>query len=310
MSGDPFKLRRLRALVMVTFGFSRSEARAFIILLPLIFLIVFSQPVYRTFFWSGKPDNFGDPRHLDSLLATLKWSEEHPQEKDNLTLFRFNPNTVSAIEMDSLGIKGPLAQRIERYRSKGGKFRTRSDLQKIYGFDSILYAKLEPFVDLPAVLPKTKKAVENRPNSTRFAAIPPARIKEIFDLNVADTAVLDGVYGIGPALARRIVEYRDRLGGFVYESQLYEVWGLDSAVVERTMDQAVIADDFVPKSIKINTATEAELASHPYIKPKTARLIVAYRFQHGNFSSIEDLGKTILIDAKTYDRIKPYLTLE
>jgi competence protein ComEA len=310
MSGDPFKLRRLRNIIMVTFGFSRSEARAFLVLLPLIFLIVFSQPIYRSFFMSGKPDNVDDVRQLDSLLATLTWHNENQLHEKEHELFHFNPNTVTSVEMDSLGIKPAVAQRIERYRSKGGKFRTRSDLQKMYGFDSALFSRLEPFIDLPINIPKAPAFAEKKPDSTRFAARLPPRIKETFDLNVADTLMLDGIYGIGPALARRIIAYREKLGGFVNENQLYEIWGLDSAVIEQTKERTAIADDFVPKSIKINTATEAELASHPYIKPKTARLIVAYRFQHGKFSAIEDIEKTIFFDAKTFNRIKPYLTLE
>ena len=158
---------------------------------------------------------------------------------------------------------------------------------------------------LPSRGPVDKKVISAPPRH-----FPSKATKETFDLNVADSVALDGVYGIGPALARRIISYRDKLGGFILEEQLYEVWGLDSSVVTRAMEQAVIAADFVPRRIKINTATELELASHPYIRHKTARVIVAYRFQHGNFSSIEDLGKTIFIDAKNFDRIKPYLTLE
>jgi competence protein ComEA len=302
--------RRLRSFIMVTFGFSRSEARAFIILLPLMFLIVFSRPTYRAIFPIGHRDLFADAKQLDSLLATLKWSEADSVKTHFKNPFRFNPNKVTATEMDSLGIPLQLATRIERYRSKGGTFRTPADLQKIYGFDSSLFVRLKPFI----VLPEKIKHQERRPLqagvSTPHHVFSARPAKENFDLNVADTATLDGVYGIGPTLAKRIVLYRERLGGFIREEQLYEVWGLDSAVVARTLERATIADDFVPLRIKINSATEAELAGHPYIKAKTARVIVTYRFQHGNFSSIEHLGQTIFFDPKNFERIKPYLTLE
>jgi len=300
-------MKRLKALIMVTFGFSRSEARAFIILLPLIFVVVFSEPVYRSLFMSRKPDDFNDSRKLDSLVATWTWDQPHDTTSvvRERTLFHFNPNTMSRSEMDLLGIPEKVAVRIERYRKRSGKFRIKSDLRKMYGIDSTLYARLEPFIDLPASMPKKEWPAKRSPSTSPVPA-PAAK----FDLNTADTAVLNRVYGIGPALANRIVAYRDRLGGFVQPEQLFEVWGLDSAVVERTLAISEIAPTFVPRTININTITENELANHPYMRRKSARLIVAYRFQHGNFAAIGDLEKINLIDSKTFNRIKPYLTLE
>ena len=295
---------------MVTFGFSRSEARAFIILLPLIFLIISIEPVYQAWFVSGKPDHFDNTKKLDSLIATWQWNDRKDPTLTHKTraLFHFNPNTVSVPEMDSLGISSNVSQRIDRYRTKGGKFKIRADFARIYGLDSALFVRLEPFIDLPAIVPKSFSAV--RPAQTASRLQPNTKVITKFDLNSADTAVLNSVYGIGPTLALRIVSYRERLGGFMHPDQLYEVWGLDSAVVQRTLAISEIAQAFVPKLINLNAATERELASHPYMKPKTARLIVAYRFQHGNFTAVGDIEKINLIDTKTFNRIRPYLTLE
>jgi competence ComEA-like helix-hairpin-helix protein len=302
-------MRRLKALIMVTFGFSRSEARAFIILLPLVFVIISVEPVYQAWFLSGNPDHFEDPKMLDSLVATWKWNVKSDTKTVRPpTLFRFNPNKVTIEEMDSLGIPVKVSQRIANYRSKGGSFKIRSDLSKIYGLDSSLFATLEPFIDLP--LSSAKRESSKPVQLARKSPVPTTKAIIRFDLNTADTTQLNSVYGIGPALARRIVVYRNRLGGFVHPDQLYEVWGLDSATVERTLTTSEITPAFRPRMININTISERELASHPYMKPKTARLIVAYRFQHGNFASIEDLEKIKLLDTKTFERIRAYLTLE
>ena len=45
----------------------------------------------------------------------------------------------------------------------------------------------------------------------------------IVDLNKADTSILKRIPGIGSTLARMIVVYRQRLGGFYDVSQLQEV---------------------------------------------------------------------------------------
>jgi competence protein ComEA len=302
-------MQRLKALIMITFGFSRSEARAFIILLPLMFVIVFIEPVYQAWFVSNKPDDFEDAKKLDSLVATWKWVDEPktPRPEKQTALFRFNPNTVSIKEMDSLGIPSNVSRRIDKYRLKGGSFKVRNDFGKMYGLDSILFAQLEPFIDLPRAI-ATKKPVIN--SATKIPEKREAKPATTFDLNAADTTTLDGVQGIGPTLAKRIVLYRERLGGFVSRDQLYEVWGLDTAVVQRALAISEISPTFEPRKININTATERDLASHPYMKPKTARIIVTYRFQHGHFKTIEDLEKINLIDPKNYHRIRPYLTLD
>jgi len=56
------------------------------------------------------------------------------------------------------------------------------------------------------------------------------------DLNLAKADDLLPIYGIGPVLSQRIIKYRDALGGFKQESQLYKVYGLDSVVVLRLFD--------------------------------------------------------------------------
>jgi DNA uptake protein ComE-like DNA-binding protein len=131
---------------------------------------------------------------------------------------------------------------------------------------------------------------------------------EKFDLNTADTTQLIKVYGIGSKLSRRIVTYRDKLGGFVSRAQLTEVYGLDSAVIRELFKKSFIHENFKPRVININTAPEKELGEHPYIKYKLAKAITTYRFQHGAYNSVDDLKKIVLIDNVKFEKIKPYLS--
>jgi competence protein ComEA len=130
-----------------------------------------------------------------------------------------------------------------------------------------------------------------------------------FDLNAADTAQLNKVYGIGPTLAVRIVKFRDGLGGFISTDQLKEIYGLDSLVVGRLCKDGFIATGFVPKKLNINSATEKELGSHPYIKKNIAKAIVSYRFQHGAFPDVSDLGKLAQLKPLEVEKIIPYVTI-
>ena len=93
-------------------------------------------------------------------------------------------------------------------------------------------------------------------------------------------------------------------------NQVLEVYGLDTAVVNRLAKASYVKSDFQPRKLNINTAEEPQLAAHPYFRKAAAKSIVAYRFQHGEFNALDDLGKIRSLDVKTIEKITPYLTLE
>lgn len=296
-------MSRLRAWIRSFFGFSRSETNAFLILLPLMALLIFSEPVYRYWFIAQQPRDFDNEKNeLDSLTASWSWTQRDSAIGKSLErrLFSFDPNTVSNEDLIQLGFNRTLAHRMVNYRMKGGKFTVKKDLMKIYGMDSTLYQRLYAFVDLPEKVEKENvvKSFGKKENS----------VIEKFDLNTADTTQLIKVYGIGSKLSRRIVTYRDKLGGFVSRAQLTEVYGLDSAVIRELFKKSFIHENFKPRVININTAPEKELGEHPYIKYKLAKAITTYRFQHGAYNSVDDLKKIVLIDNVKFEKIKPYLS--
>lgn len=298
-------MNRLKAWIRNFFAFSRTETNALLILLPLMVLLIFSEPAYRYWF-TNRPVSFSkDSIRLDSLIATWQWERKDSVTKSiELPLFRFNPNTASKDTLLLLGFSSPLAARIVNYRAKGGVFKIKSDLLKMYGADTLLYHKLYSFIDLPLVAEKKRKEFFKDSFPMR-----PIVATTKLDLNLADTAQLIKVYGIGPKFSLRIVEYRERLGGFVSMDQLNEVYRLDTTAVGRLKKKFFVLPDYHPRQIRLNTATEKELAAHPYFSYKLAAAIVAYRFQHGNFTSIDDLVNLKLVTEKDFQRIKPYITI-
>src|SRR6478609_3452049 len=145
-------MSRLRAWIRSFFGFSRSETNAFLILLPLMALLIFSEPVYRYWFIAQQPRDFDNEKNeLDSLTASWSWTQRDSAIGKSLErrLFSFDPNTVSNEDLIQLGFNRTLAHRMVNYRMKGGKFTVKKDLMKIYGMDSTLYRRLYAFVDLP-----------------------------------------------------------------------------------------------------------------------------------------------------------------
>ncbi len=292
------------------FGTTRAQTNGFVGLLFVIVIALFSQPLTR--WWvSTRPQDFSkDAALLDSLTRNWKASEENEkievQEEVAIAYFDFDPNTASQDQLKSLGFSEKLASRIINYRTKGGKFRIKSDMMKLYGMDSTLYGNITPYIKLPDQF--TKHEFEKKEFADRTK--PPKEKRQKFNLNEADTIQLEKVYGIGPALAKRIVKYRDKLGGFVSQDQLKEVFGLDTVVVRKIAEASYLSDTPTVKKINLNTADEKMLAAHPYFGRKIASAIVTYRFQHGNFKSVDDLSRIPLIDKNNLGKLFPYVTVD
>jgi competence protein ComEA len=52
------------------------------------------------------------------------------------------------------------------------------------------------------------------------------------------------------------------------------------------------------------------MKSHPYIKYNLANAISQYRKQHGNFNSVEEVKKIMIVTDEIYKKASPYLTIE
>ena len=295
----------LRRWVRDFFGFSAREINGFLILLPLMVCLIASHPVYRWYVASYTRHHPEDTKRLDSLVAILTQKEPAIVEKTD-SLFFFDPNHVSDTALRQLGFSSALSKRLVAYREKGGVFRSQKDLLKIYGMDSALFMRVSSFVIF-----RDKRRVDEKVVQQRKSAVQSQKDQFTrFDINTADTVRLKSVYGIGTKLASRIVKFRDGLGGFIRMEQLKEVYGLDSAVVKQLLKKFYVADNFIPHQLNLNTAHEQEMSAHPYIRKTLAKAIVSWRFQHGNFSSVDDLEKLKIITPDDIRKISPYLKLD
>ena len=127
------------------------------------------------------------------------------------------------------------------------------------------------------------------------------------ELNTADTAELQRLWGIGPVLSARIVRYRDLLGGFTRKEQLREVYGLADSVYDRIAPRVTV-DTTRLQHLDINTATYGQLLRHPYLDKHQVAAIVRLREKQGAFQSLDDLHQIPIIEQETYTKITPYLS--
>lgn len=146
------------------------------------------------------------------------------------------------------------------------------------------------------------------PKGSQYAKAYPKKVV-LINLNDADSSSLIPLPGIGPALASRIIKYRNKLGGFYSIQQIKETYGVTDSVFNLIADMVIVKDSsWVLMSI--NSITVDELKLHPYFKWQIANAIISYRNAHGAFTNIDDLKKIATINEELLIKIKPYLSFE
>lgn len=232
-------------------------------------------------------------------------------ESTRKPLVAFNPNELDSAGWRSIGLSPKQAQVMVRIRNERNGFKSKAELERINMLDHVIN-DIRLLILLPDSAPK--KVYEKRKfNDQTFKKDTgkhkwtKKEFKKLnIDLNTTDTLELVELYGIGPSFARRIIKFRNALGGFHSKEQLLDVWGMDSARYTGIEDEVFIHSQKI-ETIDINSASYEQLKSHPYIKYKVARAIVNYRKQHGDFKSVDELSKIHLIDQALLQKIQPYL---
>lgn len=310
-------IKNLQQQVRNFFGASTKEVNAFIILLPLMIIMILLFPFYHQFIPSRKMDITADKTQLEQFIITLKSSQQEkiPEyDPEKITKkSRFDPNIATFNTLVNAGLDTIIAARIIKYRNSGGKFTFKEDLHKIYGLTNETYENVMAHIALPhkpSIAPTERAEITAEPALTSTYKKPQKEKKRLFfNINEADSVTLSKIYGIGPVLSSRIIRYRELLGGFTDTLQFKEVYGLKAEVLKQLYISAVIEENFNPSAINVNKADAAQLARHPYISWTIAKAIIAYRRQHGNFLTLDQLQRIKLIDQEIFKKIKPYLSV-
>ena len=277
-----------------------------VVLIVLIRAIPF---VYVFFF----PDQT-DPETERLAINKLMWMKQQKQGAVSAqkrtdpalksTLFNFDPNLINADDWQRLGLSVKQAAVMTRYKEKGGRYFEKEDLQKMYVISPEMYERLIPYISIGLAKEQQHQQLNPEYPAKRY---PVQQKAALIPLNTADTLQLMEIRGVGPAFARRIFNYRQRLGGFYQKEQLLEVYGLDSLKYNEIKDQ-ISLDVQALTRINLNTALFDDLKNHPYLKYKQVNAIIQFRKQHGNYSNIADLRKIAILSAETIERLAPYIS--
>lgn len=294
-----------------------AERRGSLVMMGVL-MILFGWVVYEQWIRPPEPVDLAPLRlEFETWMAEQRAERDAPMPEP----FPFDPNTLEREGWLALGLSHRQVDGLERYTAKGGRFRVKRDLAKVYSLRPEQIERLLPFVLLPDSLPRTQRPQRERPHRKtyeRVAAAPGdgpvergARVRAKVEVNTADSLQLVALPGIGPAFARGILRYRERLGGFLSLDQLEEVYVLkDKPDALARMRELLVVDTLMVRRIPINTCTVEELAEHPYVRWKLAKPLIAYRAQHGPFAKVEDIRGCVLVDEEVFRKLAPYLSVE
>ena len=301
-----------RQLVESYLSFSKKD-RIGIFIIVVIIVIIYLLP---RLFAKEESISFIEDKELYAIVDTLNIKQTKEYEKDNETgfqyetsikndfskgeLFQFDPNALPPEGWRKLGLNEKTIATISNYRNKGGKFYKSEDLKKIWGLPKAFYDRVEKYITISTVSDNEK------PKFTPDKYV--TKEKKVWDIeiNTADTSALIELPGIGSKLAMRIINFRDKLGGFYSPEQIRETYGLADSTFEKI--KSYLHVNVPAKKINVNTATKDELKQHPYIKWNLANAIVEYRTQHGNYKSFEDLNNILIMDEATLNKLSHYLS--
>src|SRR6478672_5594035 len=210
-------------------------------------------------------------------------------------LFQFDPNTISLEGWKKLGLNEKTAKTIIKYRSKGGKFYKPEDLTRIWSLPRGFYDRVKDFMNCESVSPKFAQPAFVKDNRAWKKEI------SIVEINQADSIAFIQLPGIGTRLAQRIINFRNKLGGFYSIDQIAETYGLPDSTFKKIRNYLKYETDV--KKIPLNECTREQLKTHPYIRWNLANAIIEYRDRHGPYKKVEELKNIVLINDSTFSKI-------
>lgn len=252
--------------------------------------------------------------------------------------FPFDPNEADSTQLLRLGLAPFQVRSIYRYRGKGGRFSTKDDFRRVYRLTNEQWEHLAPLiriarkyqlVDLPPEPSRTVSASQPRgdrntasgkpvisssaTSDSEFTSVSSHKLHskypvklvgdEVLDVNLADSAQLCRVPGIGPYFSRKIVQYRKRLGGYVSTAQLLEIEDFPADAVA----WLVVADSLSVQKLSLNHHTTRKLMKHPYMGYYRASDIENHKRIYGRVQNLDALRQMPHFTDEDIKRLEPYL---
>jgi competence ComEA-like helix-hairpin-helix protein len=302
------------------FYYDKTDRRLLALALGLLLVIVGLKICFPAFSWRPADDDaeLSAFRHEMTAQDSLRraghyaryprrpqgsrrsWSRPKPFTLASLRLQAFDPNQADSARLAAMGLPLYVVRSLTHYRQRGGVFRTAESVHRLYGMTDSLFACLQPYLQFPVEADTAASAV-----AVVYVPAEKYPAGTLVDLNTADTTELKKIPGIGSGIARAIVGYRERLGGFSSVEQLAEV-----RFVTPQMQQWFTVRQPVQRRIRVNHDRLDRLRAHPYLDYYQAKAIITERNARGEIKSLSRLSLYKEFTEKDFERLSPYVDFD
>ncbi|MGL4364890.1 MAG: ComEA family DNA-binding protein [Bacteroidales bacterium] len=289
--------------------FSNGEKKGIITLSLIIFILIFIPYLYHFFPKESEYSDIGLLREYAKQLSKTQQVQYDLLEKNAIEykgrkevkktdkVFSFDPNNISLDSLILLGFSLKQATAIVKYRERGAVFRTVADFLKVQVITERQRNRLSSYVQIQDTL-----AIVSTRRDTGW------RKKEytVVELNSADTAALRSLSGIGDYLAKKIVAYREQLGGYYEVQQLLEIQYVKEEFLERHFNRLSV-DTTQLKQFSLKPENIELMRRHPYIGAYAARGIVQYAKRKGSVPNLDELRQHNILTSKQVEKLRVYV---
>lgn len=289
--------------------FSKRMERGTVLWLIICILVIFL-PRLQAFFF---PTNIAYTWTYEEQQIIENSSFEHSRNNSGFPSGKFqklwkrcNPESLTNEDWIRLGLSPKQAASLLRYREKYG-LNSLQQMQRIRVLPGALLDQIaDSLVFAQANEAKTNLHLEAGQEQHQLQVKTERKIEKL-DLNSATTAMLVAIPGVGQYTAEKIINYRERLGGFIALSQLNEIKGLTPELLENALKYITIETE--AQKMNLNSVSYERLKQHPYLSWNQANSLLKMRAQKGTFHALQEIKESVLIDDETYKKLLPYVSL-
>lgn len=285
------------------FYFTRKERNGILFLLVLIIFSWFFYLSIKYWFYRNESDFQYFERAVKNFYESFEKKSANELLKNSVLV---NKDTCKVLinwpkyeHLLCLGLNEKLSRTWMNYILKGGKFKSIEDVKRLWGMNDSIFQHIKDFLLLEENKSNINKEISEKTDKC-------VKTIQMLELNTSDTNQLKDLPGIGSSYARRIIKYKERLGGYINKEQLKEIYGFNNELYEKVAPY-IYVDIFEVKKLNINTSDYTTLIQHPYFNKEMVKSIIQLRKKLGKLYSKDDLFNHQIITPEDWDRIKWYV---
>ena len=237
-------------------------------------------------------------KELDSL-RTIEIESKKPK------VFPFNPNFLSDFKGYVLGMSTEEIDRLLAFRKENKWINSVKDFKKVTKVSDSLLNKISPYFKFPDWISNSKPKKNYLKKGFKEKTF-----QQKVDLNITTQEQLEKVNGIGKVNSKNIIDYRNKLGGFSDDIQIYQLYGLDYQVINKVLNEFTVKTPKEIVKMNFNSISASDIATIPGISFDLAKRIWEYRILNEQIESFSQLQNIEGLTKRKLQGIQLYLKIE